>query len=129
MFCKTLSVTPDSEGFRNLETFIFGGAFSCCSREKLLIIMSELFENIVEHTGTIKRNRLVFRFFCRNNLWVLISYSAGFGFYIGRFGRKRVYFKDDAGRFGGIGTLLIKNLVHGIFYLFLFCQRFVFVIV
>lgn len=129
MFCRTLSVTPDSRGFRILENFILEGAFSGCSREKLLIVMSELFENIVEHTGAIKRNRLVFRFFTRSSLWVLISYSAGFGFYIGRFDGNRVYFKDNAGRLGGIGTSLIKNLVHRIFYLFLFCQRFVFVIV
>lgn len=129
MFFKTISVTADSQGFRNLEAFILGRDFTGYKSEKLLIVTSELFENIVEHTGKIKQNRLVFRFLCKNPMGILISYGAGFGFYMGNFLGNGIYFKDGAGRFGGIGTLLVKNLVHRVFYLFLFCQRFVFVIV
>ena len=110
MFFKTISVTADSQGFRNLEAFILGRDFTGYKSEKLLIVTSELFENIVEHTDKIKQNRLVFRFLCRNPMGILISYGAGFGFYMGNFLGKGIYFKDDAGRFGGIGTLLVKRI-------------------
>lgn len=129
MFYKILKVTADFEGFRDLESFVRKGEFPGCNSDKLLIIVSEFFENVVEHTERIRGNRLVFRFFCRNSPGILISYNSSFGFYTGKFSRNGVYFKEVSGRFGGIGTLIIKNLVRNVFYLFLFCKRFIFVII
>lgn len=113
----TLEVDCDLEHISQVENFILSlDKFTNMEKNKLMIVCTEVFENIIHHTRKLKSN-VVLRIRKNKSISVLFYYkSMRFDVFVSRIKDSKLYYDSKEKRYRGMGIRMCYNISQSIHY-------------
>lgn len=111
-----LEIPNDQEGLFSISKFIDNLGFNLSTKDKLKVVLTEIIENIQNHSNTDKITISV-REYKSKKISVLVMFkSKNFEIVIQKIQNPKVYFSHSDKRYRGLGVIMYHNLSSLVMY-------------